>query len=224
MANNPIYVPVVQSSTSGNFSVGGDLAVTGALAVGGTATLSGDIVTASGVHLPPGTAMPDDHGYSEWTGDPENIQGATVLVAGTVYLRKIPIRRIQTPTVLTFSLSVAATLPTAGQSFAGIYSSAGTRLATAGIDTQLALTGPQDVTIAPGQLAVGFVWGAIVANASVLCQPHRMGTVTTPPNANLTAATFRNAVNGTVQTSLPASITPASNSGTGAITMWMALR
>jgi hypothetical protein len=201
---SPSYVPVIPT--------GRDVAFTGSL-------------TAAGLALPSGEVVPADHGYSAWTGDPESIQAATALVSGTVYLRKLRIRRAITPTVLAFSVSVAATGVVAGQNFAGLYDSDGGRLATVGIDAAIASSGVTEVAIAPGALAAAsFVWAAIVVNATGAPQLHRMSSTTTPPNANLSAAVLRNAVNGVGQTSLPASITPASNSGTGAITWWGALR
>lgn len=207
---SPSYVPVIPT--------GRPITFTGAVAFTGG-------VTASGLALPSGEVVPADHGYSAWTGDPESIQAATALVSGTVYLRKLRIRRDITPTVLAFSISVAATGVTAGQNFAGLYASDGTRLATVGIDAAIATSGVTEVAISPGDLEAGaFVWAAIVVNATGAPQLHRMSSTTTPPNANLTASTLRNAVNGTGQTSLPATISPASNSGTGAITWWGALR
>lgn len=182
-------------------------------------------LTALGVPVPGGEFQPFDHGYDTWTNDPENIQGASGLVSGTVYLRKMHIRRSFTPTALTFSISVPGTGVTAGQNFAGLYSSAGALLDSVGIDSDITSAGVTEVAISPGPLtSQSFVWASLVVNASSPPQLHRTTTTTTPPNANLAASVYRNAVNGSGQTSLPPLITPASNSGSGTITFWAALR
>jgi hypothetical protein len=81
---------------------------------------------------------------------------------------------------------------------------------------EIPLTTPQ--TVAAGS----FVWAAFVANLSVT-QPTLFrggGAEWAFSSVGLPVSAYRFAINGTTQTSLPGSITPASNASSGGINLW----
>jgi hypothetical protein len=110
-------------------------------------------------------------------------------------------------------------------SFVGLYSSAGTLLSgssdvgaqftAAAAQISCALTTPQAIA------AGAFVWGAVLCNlATTQVSLGRATGIALLGNVGAAAAGARFAINGTVQATLPASITPASNN-TNAPTLWM---
>lgn len=199
---------VTQTSTAGNWTVGGTL-------------------SAAGVTLPMSEYVPADHGFLAWTYDPTLTTGSSTTTSGTVYLAQVVLRYAATISKAQISLGSAASGVTANQNFVGLYTSAGTRVAvtTAGaIDAALASSGVLTATFAtPYSAAAGTYWVAFVNNATTPAGLGRASTLQSTSDANLTAATYRWAVNGTGQTTLPASITPASNTSTNSITLWTAV-
>lgn len=172
--------------------------------------------------------QPSDNSYQVANADPLLNAGATILVAGTVYLQKLKARPSSlSVSTLHFAINAAGVGASTG-SFAGLYSSAGALLSgSADIGAALTATGDLAVTLsAPNQVipANGFVWAALLVNLATT-QPtmNRYTTaINTSANLGLAAATLETAVNGTGLTALPASITPAANTGAGAIAMWAA--
>ena len=170
--------------------------------------------------------LPNDHGYLGWNGDPGYVQGGTILISGTLYVCRIPLRAPVSPSAVVFALSAVAVTPTAGQNFAGIYDSTGTLLASAGIDTQVLSTGIASAGMSPGVVPPGngFLWGALLTNAATAPTLQRFTTTGSPPNAGLANAALRWGVAGTSLTALPTTFTPSSLTTTGAITTWMAIQ
>jgi hypothetical protein len=172
--------------------------------------------------------QPSDNSYLAANGDPLQIAGATILIAGTLYLSKLKARAGGLSlSAVRFSLNAAGVGASTG-SFGGLYSSAGLLL-SGSADAGAALLGTGDLNIplsAPGQPvpAGGFVWAALLVNLATT-QPtmNRYTTsINTGANLGLAAAALECAVNGTGLASLPASITPASNTGAGAVAMFAA--
>lgn len=169
--------------------------------------------------------LPSDNGYQVTNGDPLQIAGATILVAGTLYLSKIKARAPLTLSAVRFAINAAGVGASTG-SFAGLYSSAGLLL-SGSADVGAALLGTGDLNVplsVPGQQvpAGGFAWAALLVNLATT-QPtmnRYTASITTGANLGLAAAAFECCVNGTGLASLPASITPASNTGAGAIAMF----
>lgn len=177
------------------------------------------------LNQPRGDVLPGDQGMLEWNFDPAAaITGGTVMTKTDISLARINIR---TPTVVNnvwLHCVTAATGQTSNQNFVGIYSSAGALLgssAAGSIDSKLT-TGAvvtQPLT-APVALGPGFYWVAALFNSSgtaVLLA--EAGNSAVNANAGLTAVNYRWATNGT-GTTLPSTITPSSNSLTGAIPFW----
>jgi hypothetical protein len=196
------------------------LATDGALTVFGSMLVGTNPVTGDS-----NNPNPSDNGFKAWSFDCANATGSFTPVSGTLYLTAIPVHKPVTVTKLWWGMGAAANTPVSGQNFAGLFNSSGTLLQSVGIDTQVAgSNGPQNATITSTALAVGFYWVGILQNATTPQQLVR----STPAflsiaNANLAAASLRACVNGTSLTAMPASITPASNSQSGAGIFWTAV-
>lgn len=169
--------------------------------------------------------QPSDQGMLLAAEDPyTGSVNSTAMVAGTIYLTKLPVR-----SAMTLS-NVLALMPTAGTgvstgSFAGIYSSAGTLLAQSA-DAAALFTGAAGLLSIPLISSVpvaagGFVWAALLANLATT-QPtlSRASGFIAAANAGLATAVLRFCVNGTGATVLPGSITPASNATAAAVAFW----
>ncbi|MEV5472954.1 hypothetical protein AB0L66_11430 [Streptomyces sp. NPDC052207] len=198
----------------------GVLTTTKNVAIGGTLSVGGASVVSGGW-------LPSDHGLISWSGDPSNATTSTATVNGSVYLVRLNIRYATTITKVWWCQIGGPTTPTAGQNFAGLYSSAGALLSSVNIDAKTG-NGPQNATLDAAQAvsAGSFVWAAFMFNAATPPTLMKHGGGNAAANiANLTAATARWAVNGTTTglTALPSSITPPSNSQTGVQAFWAAL-
>lgn len=189
-----------------------------------TGTIGADQLFSKGAGA---SFVPSDHGYQSWTFDPAMTAAGTNTISGTVYIAKVLLRYPTAINKIAFSVASAAATVTANQNFAGIYDSAGTRVAvtaTGALDSLITSSGVLVATLTTTPtLAAGFYWVAFVNNATTPTQLGRSSTLTSTPNANLTAATYRFAVNGTSQTTLPSTITPASNSLTNSFSLWAAI-
>jgi Pectate lyase superfamily protein len=186
-----------------------------------------DLFTVNGAPVPGNLWHPVDMGFVAWNYDPVGTTNSTLTVNGTVYLAQLQIRYATTISKLSVGVSTAATTVTANQNFLGLYNASGTRVAVTAagaIDTGLTSSGILTASVVtPYAAAAGMYWVAFVNNASTAATLSRAsGANLSIANGGLSAAAFRYAVNGTTQTSLPSSITPASNTVTGAFTMWAA--
>lgn len=200
--------------TDNSLSVGTNLSVTGT-------------TTVANVSLPGATYLPTDQGFISWTYDPAMASNGTNTVSGTVYLARVVLRYSATVSKVMLSIASGAVTVTANQNYVGIYDSTGARqavTAAGSIDSALTSAGVLTATLSTSPtLAAGQYWVAFVNNATTPAQIGRTSNLASTPNANLTAANYRFCVNGTAQTSLPASITPASNSLTNSFSMWAAI-
>lgn len=174
------------------------------------------------------TAMPADQGLITWTHDPATCRSTgDNITSGTIYLCKVKI--VDRATVVSnvlLSILNTPTSMTSGQNFVGLYDSSGNRLAvsadqsanwtSAGLKT-VALTSPQT-------LAVGSYYVAIlmVSTGTVPQLLQGNGASASALNAGLTVGTARFINTAAGNTSLPSSITLASQS-TNAGSRWVAL-
>jgi hypothetical protein len=171
---------------------------------------------------PTSEPAPPDHGMESWVYPPALCTGGSAAVNGTRYLTKLYTRRARTSVAVHWAVTTAGASPVAGQNWVGIYSSAGVRLGQAGVDADISSSGAKRTVIAAAYDA-GFVWVAWVFNAATPPTLARAGSFETTPNAGLTAAALQFAVNGTSQTTLASSLTPGSNSTSGALNWWAGL-
>jgi hypothetical protein len=169
--------------------------------------------------------QPADNGLlAASAGDPALLTSTAILTAGTLYLAKLTARAAALISNLTFEVSVVASGASTG-TFAGLYSAAGALLTgSADVNASFLATGPAVCPLtAPQTVTAGaFVWAALLANFATTQPTLLKGATATGnvPNVGLTPAVYRFAVNGTGLVALPGSITPASNSASGLLTIW----
>ena len=188
--------------------------------------VSGAQITVGGsdYRLPANEFGPQDHGLETWTHDPYLAASSAIAVNGTLYLVKLNVRRAVTLDTVWWVVGTAGATPVAGQNLVGLYSSAGTLLASANVDADISSSGTKSTAITAQALAANsFVWVAFLFNATTAPTLLRGSSFESSPNINLAAASRRACVNGTALTALPASITPASNSTSGSLTYFAAL-
>lgn len=220
-----IYVPGVQRfdcavEIDNNLTVG-----TGGVATFSGATNFNGATTVGTINL--GVAEnqpgPADVGLLGWAYDPLAATTTSLSIAGRVYLVALWVRQ---PTLLSnawIQVTTGATGATAGQNFLGLYNSAGTQVAvTADISASLGTTGAKTAAFTtPYSAPSGQYWMGMVFNAATTL-PTLASAISASNYGHLNnaAANYRFAVNGSGATALPASITPASNSTTNALTFW----
>lgn len=211
-------IPLIWSRLRTAWQLTGNLAVTGNVALDGTLTVAGSSIGA------PSTPQPGDHGFTAWSYDPSFASTGQLLTNGTVYLSAVYLRTPTTVSKCWWLVSAAAVTPTAGQNWVGLVNSAGTVLSTASIDALIttASVARSATLTTPQTVGAGMYWVAFVCNASTAPTLMRTnGLATGTNNANLSGASLQYATNGTAQTSLPASVTPASNSA--GPSLWVAV-
>jgi hypothetical protein len=184
---------------------------------------------AGHTHPAAGHRIPADLSLIAWAYDPVLCSNNTITVNGTLYLIKVILRSAQTITNLMVALDTAANTATANQNFLLLYDSGGTlrgQTAAGAIDTATQSSGLLSHAMASTYAAAaGAYWVGAYFNASTPPKLARGtgegGTIYDP---GLAAASFFWAVNGTgLTTTPPSSITPSSNTHTGAITAWAAV-
>lgn len=197
---------------------------TGALVTSKNVKIGGTLSVAGAPVGSPATPQPSDHGLIAWTGDPaSSTTSGSVGVNGTLYLARVFIRAAATVSKIWWINSAAGATATAGQNWVGLIKSDGTVLSTGSIDSVAVTNGPQSGTLAIAQpVSAGAYWAALLINATTPPTIARAaGLSSAGNNVNLTAVNYRYAVNGTGLTAIPASITPSSNTLTGAFALWM---
>lgn len=173
--------------------------------------------------------IPPDDAFLAANYDPAVAAAGSQVVAGTLYLMRLNPRQGITVTNLWFGLSISASGTSTG-TFVGLYSSAGVLLSgsadmagASGFGTgkeaaKCALTTPQVVG------AGSVVYAAMLINVGTTLPTiyRAIGDQAFAAFSDyLPAAGLRFAVNGTSLTALPATLTMANNTPTGARTWWV---
>lgn len=185
-----------------------------------------DDFTASTLAISAGTLsakVPEEHGLKAWTCDPAvGNSGTRSVTAGVLYATSIIVRRSITVTKIWYSISTVGSGLTSSQNWVGIYTAAGSKLADVGTDSAFTGSGVQSGTISSQVLTPGrylIVW---VSNGTTPPVLTAMNTGTGIANAGIsTASGLLYFTNTTGQTTLPSSITLASNVSTSAV--WAAV-
>lgn len=160
-----------------------------------------------------GIVLPQETGLIAWSFDPANVASGKAGTAGTLYLAALYVAKAATATKLLWGINTAGATVTSGQNFVGLYSAAGSRLASVGVDARVTSTGlfteTISVSVTPGLYWVGFMF-----NAGTMPQVYRGQDLNaTLMNSGAATSTLRFCTNGTgLTTALPSSITPSSNS------------
>ncbi|MEV5915824.1 hypothetical protein AB0M00_43945 [Streptomyces chartreusis] len=174
-----------------------------------------------------GQDTPSAHGIAAWCYDPALAVNSTALSNGILYLTRVNIAADVNVTKLYWWVGNSGSSPVSGQNQVGLYSSAGTLLASTTVDSAISTAGFKTTTITSQALTAGaFYWVAMVFNASVaptLTRASGWTGVDTAANLGQPAASSRFATNGSSRTALPSTITPASNVGTDFAGPWAAV-
>lgn len=175
----------------------------------GASTFTNLAVTANAL----GVVLPISHGLTAWTYDPVSVLSGKLGVAGTLYLAAMYVPTATTITKLVWGNNTVGVAPVAAQNFIGLYDSTGNRLASINVDARVTTTGTFIETIPSTSLQPGMYWMAYLFNAGTMPAIYRANDLNaTLGSINEGAAMLRFATNGTGLTTLPATITPASNS------------
>jgi parallel beta-helix repeat protein len=178
-----------------------------------------------------GSDSPSKHGLVEWNYDPiaavASTANSTTLASGTVQLVKITAQTGGTVNnIIVNCLALGSTL-TSGQNFAAIFDSSGNRLGiTADQTTAWGSTGLKTMALTAG---VTLTAGAdyYIAFLSVGTTPPKFAQTGVGSflevNVGLGSTVLRFCTNVTGQTAMPSSLTLSSNSGSGALTIWVGL-
>lgn len=197
-------------------SAAGVLTTDGTLAVGANLSVTG---------LALGTPGPSASGYLAWTADPLVAPtSASTGTAKTLYLNALYVAAAATTTKVYFVITTGATGVTSGNNWIGLFSSSGTVVASAAIDSVITGTGLQTVSWSSSALLTpGLYWVGFVANATGMPQLERTSNAfATAANGNVPASAFRTCSNGTNVTALSA-VTPSSNSQSATQAYWHAI-
>lgn len=161
--------------------------------------------------------QPNDHGWITWTGDPQTCGASDAQTSGSVRMIKLPVMpQTYTLASIKYFIAAVAVTPVAGQNFAGVYDSGGTRLAvSADVTADVTVLGMKTWAMtSPLVVPAGSViWAAVLFNAATAPTGVASAAVSgreTLYNGDLTAATARFTSGPAAQTSLPVSITMAS--------------
>lgn len=156
--------------------------------------------------------LPSEQGFAGWTFDPSTMGGGSGTAFGVVYTAKIILRTSAVITNVCFYVNSLATTLTAGQNFAGLYDSTGTRLGvTADQSTNWTSIGFKAMPLSGGPilLSPGTYYTSFVSNGTGTFGVGRASNASSAgdgANFGLTASSYRFAFGPTAQTSLPTSI------------------
>lgn len=197
---------------------------------GASLSVGGSVRAASGLYsnsIELVGVQPTDIGLEAWSFDP----GAALLTgqavtSGTVYLSALYIRSTTSVSNIWLVMSNSQSV-TAGANWVGLYNSSGTKLVDAATDSVVNTSGVKTVPITTQNLSPGMYWVAVLigfpGTAPQIAAAATNGTSRPVVNGALTASSYRWCTNGTGQTTLSSSITPASNSLTGILAPWVGL-
>lgn len=214
-------IPVAQIPTLAYLPTGGGT-LTGALvlnanpsaALGAATKQYVDVNFVSSAARLDNTSAPNDQGLLAWTCDPASANDVGQPASGGIRLARIILRRAATVTNIWVHVVTAGATLTAGQNLLGLYTSTGTRV---GVTTDRAstwtTTGDKSAALtAPYSAAAGTYYVGILAVGTTIPEfAASSAPATGPVNAGLTVSTGRFLSGPSSQTSMPTSITMASN-------------
>lgn len=183
----------------------------------------------NGVSVPGNVFNPSDQNLIAWSYDPAlPTNSSAISTSGVLHLVKVVLRYPATITNVLYQINTIGSTLTSGQSFVGIYDSGGTLRGTSASQSTAwaATTGlyttplTASYSAAAGTYFIAFMCQGTTGPA--LARLNGLAGASSTINAGLSAANYRFAINGTGNTSLPASITLSSNTQEG-VSYWAAL-
>lgn len=170
--------------------------------------------------------IPARHGFAEWNFDPTMSPGGSALVSGTKYVIRLTAQTNTTISSIVVGVTSAGSGLTSGQNLAALFDSTGALLGSVTADQSAVWnsTGVKAMSIGSVQLRAGAdYYVEIVSNATTPPTLLRGSTNPSSANAGQSNALQRFSTNGT-GTSIGSTVTLSSNSGTGALILWVALQ
>lgn len=204
-------------------TVGASGAAGGVLPAGGGA---GDVLFWDGTQW---VASHEARAYNGFLGDTSNletaVQGTALPISGTLYVYRLAVRRAAASGTRTLwqIVSTAGGTLTAAQNLLACYDSTGTQLGSTSADQSAVWnsTGVKSASVGSFAVAAGqdiYVQLLAVGTTAPTCRGSNGASL----NVNLTGANQRVSSNGTAQTAMPASITPA-NLVSANVAVWFGL-
>jgi hypothetical protein len=148
--------------------------------------------------------------------DPVAAGANLALTGGTRYLTAVIARETMTISVLMFTIVAVAVTPTAGQNWIALYDSSGNKLTEGSLDALIGSGGMIECDVPDVIITPGLYFIALLTNAATPPSIGRSSIPMGPGNLGLPVTQKRFAVNGTVQTVMPASLALGANSNNGA--------
>jgi len=165
-----------------------------------------------------------DYGFQAWAYDPALCTNSISVSASNGFITLIGMQLGQAASITQLWVMVTTAATSITTASMGLYSSAGTRLATASAATALATTTPTAVTISPTSAGPGLVWLAVVyTGTGTALSIGRLATNSSNFGLANTATRFGQYQVSAPYTSLPSSITPSSITATGSAAYWGAI-
>ena len=159
-----------------------------------------------------------------WNYDSEAAAGTFLHVSGTLYMHKIYIPAAATISNILIGVTTGGSTLTAGQNLVGLYNAAGSRVAVSTDQSAAwATSGAKSCALtAAYAAAVGVYWVGVLSVGTTPITAAVSNGFRAAYEAGVSGATLRHGANATGQTSMPASVTLASNGSTSAST-WVGL-
>jgi hypothetical protein len=164
-----------------------------------------------------GVWHPREQSLIAWTSAPETASTGQQTTSGTLYMAGLLVPRAATCTKIYWGTNTAGSGAIAGKNFVSLINSAGTVLASTGVDASVSAS-PDLITttIASQSLTPGLYWVSWLFNATSNPSPYRNNFLSgNLANVGIaSASSYRYCTNGTGLTGaspMPASVTPANN-------------
>lgn len=167
---------------------------------------------------------PHDHNLLAWAYDIASISASVGLSSGVIFLTRLRLPYAIPATNIVLDLATAGSGLTAGSNVAGLYDTAGNRLAqTADQSTAWASSGTKTMALTSSVgLAAGHVYVALLSVGTTPISVRRCVTNSALASLGLSGAQLRWGTLLTGQTSLPATLTLSSMSATSTTT-WVGI-
>ncbi|MGW3421282.1 hypothetical protein [Streptomyces phaeochromogenes] len=190
-------------------------------------TSAQDAATKAFVDSAEYSVRPTDLGMKAWSYDPAAIVAGQTITDGIIYVMAVYPRRSMSVTGLCYFQFNAGASVTSGQAWIGLYDSSGNKMVDAALDSAVTSVGVKELVVSSQNITGGSLYYIALLSNGGGTDPQggaTNGNGAAQPFSGQglsTGATLRYATNGSAATTLPATLTLASNSTTGAKPYWV---